>query len=85
MAIKKGTFTFTFLFDDEINSEAEVRGLDIDDIMHETRDGSMLGAVTQELTIVQIANENVADEEVALRGDGSFFADRAVDEGDIED
>lgn len=73
MTIRKGTFTFTFLFDDEINTVADVRGMDIDDIMHETRGGDMIGLVTGELTIVEVPEESVYGEEEALGGDGSFF------------
>ena len=77
MTIRKGVLHFTFLFDDNIISPDEVNGLNAEEILDECSTGSMLGMVTNwgDYGIVEIPNEQVPAEEIALRGDGTFFAD----------
>ena len=74
MTIRKGTFTYTFLFDDEIDSEDDIRAMDTEDILASCEDDHMLGR-RGELVIVEVPNEQVVAEELALGCDGTFFAD----------
>lgn len=76
MGIRKATFTFTFLFDDSVDTEEFVRSLEVEQIIGNCDDGFMLGQVTEAMVITDVPNEQVAAEEKALGGDGTFFADR---------
>jgi hypothetical protein len=75
MTIRKGTFTFAFMFDDNIDSEEFVRSLSVDQILGNCDTEHMLGHTVGELVIVDVPNEQVAAEEIAMGSDGAFFAD----------
>lgn len=77
MTIRKGSFTFTFLFDDNINSLEEVSGMTMSEIIAECDDGDMLGQSDfSQTTFEEVPNDRVPAEEMALGCDGTFFADR---------
>ncbi len=73
--IYKGTATFAFLFDSGINSVDEVYAMPLASILAECTDGHMMGQMSVDITIERIPNERVAAEEIAMAGDGTFFAD----------
>lgn len=76
MTIRKGFITYTFMFDDTINSVDEVNAMDLQDIMSECATGHMLGRASwTDHNIVEVPNDRVAAEEKALDCDGKFFAD----------
>ena len=74
MTIRKGTFTYTFMFDDEIDSEEFVRSLSTEQILGNCDEEHMLGR-RGELVIEEVPNDQVAELEIALGCDGTFFAD----------
>lgn len=74
MTIRKGVFVFTFLFDDNIDSEEFVRSLTPDQILGNCDTEHMLGQASP-LEIVDVPDADVAAEEIALGCDGTFFAD----------
>ena len=77
MTIRKGVITFTFMFDDRFHSVDDVNAMDIRDIIEACTDGDMLGKEKWgDYNIVEVPNENVAAEEIALDCDGTFFADK---------
>ena len=77
MTIRKGVLHFTFMFDDRHMSVDEVNAMSVEDILAESNDGLMLGLTTNwgEYGIVEVPNDQVAAEEIALNCDGTFFAD----------
>jgi hypothetical protein len=76
MTIRKATVTYTFMFDDTINTVDEVNAMDLEDIMAECNTGHMLGLASWgDHNIVEVPNDKVAEEEIALGCDGTFFAD----------
>lgn len=75
MTIRKGSFTFSFMFDDTIDPVDDVMQMSIERILSETDIGHMLGHVSVPLAIVEVPNEKVAEEEIAMGCDGTFFAD----------
>lgn len=74
MTIRKCTLTFTFLFDDTIDSVEDVHNSSLAELVEECDAGSMLGRAS-DWNFQPVADEDVADEEIALGGDGTFFAD----------
>lgn len=75
MTIRKAVFSFTFLFDDTIDPEDSVKEMTVSEIFDECDVGHMMGRVLGGMTITAVPNESVAAEEIALGGDGTFFAD----------
>lgn len=76
MTIRKGTITYTFMFDDTLDSVDSVNEMDLADIITECREGHMLGRASWgDHNIVEVPEDQVVAEEVALGCDGTFFAD----------
>ena len=77
MTIRKGTVTYTFLFDDRFNSVDEVNAMGMDEVLAACSDGDMLGKENWgDYNIVEVPNDQVPAEEIALGCDGTFFADK---------
>lgn len=76
MTIRKGTITFTFMFDDTLDSVDSVNEMELYDIITECREGHMLGQASWgDHNIVEIPAEQVRAEALALGNDGTFFDD----------
>lgn len=77
MTIRKGTVVFTFMFDDALISVDAVNEMGVREIIEECTDGSMLGKENWgDYNVIEVPEESVVSEEVALDCDGTFFADR---------
>ena len=64
------------MFDDNITPMDEVGTMTLGEIMSECETGHMLGIASWgDNLIVEVPNENVVAEEIALGCDGTFFAD----------
>jgi hypothetical protein len=71
--VRKVTFQVTFLYDEECNPEAEIRGMHVDDILTEMDSGHFVGDVGG-LTISDVLSpEEIQTELLAVRNDGTFF------------
>lgn len=76
MSIFKATYTYTFMFDSNVNTVDEVNAMSLGDVIYHCEHEHMLGRETLGPDeIVELPNEQVPTEEIALGCDGSFFAD----------
>lgn len=73
MAIKRGTFTVTFLFNTDLTPVDEIRGMSVDELLAETDSGSAIGGLKGELVIEDVAPEQVVPALLELGNDGTFF------------
>lgn len=76
MTIRKGVVTFTFLFDDTINSVDDVNAMSLEDIMYHCTHEHMVGMESfGDHNITPVPDDCVESEEIAMGCDGTFFAD----------
>lgn len=73
MAIRKGSFTFEFLFDDATDSMERVKNMDIKDIIEECDDGTMIGHVPVPRTFTVVDAVDVSEQLRLMGNDGTFF------------
>lgn len=71
--IRSGTITFTFLFNETINSTDEVNAMSMDDILYECSQGHMVGQVTGDYKVVPVNPAKVENSLLRLDNDGTFF------------
>lgn len=79
MSIKKGIIVFEFLYDDTRDSDAEVRGMTIDELLEDTDSGNMVGR-GKPLEIVELKPDEVGPLLAAWNTDPNFFNEGKTDE-----
>lgn len=76
MTIRKATFTYTFMFDDTVNSVEEVQEMSLGEILEHCDTEHMLGRWSGvDDVVMSLPDESVPYWEVSLGGDGTFFMD----------
>lgn len=74
MAIKKGSFTFEFLYDDTDVSDEAVQNMPISVILEECDSGPMIGAVADcGVAIEDVPADEVEAQLLNMGNDGTFF------------
>lgn len=82
--IRKGTITFTFLFDTTVNNPEDiVQNFTVEDILYHCSNEHMVGACALDgYDIQDVAPEDVEKELIALDNDGTFFDTDEDEEGE---
>jgi hypothetical protein len=75
MAIRKGTFAFTFLFDDETDPVDQVMDMSVSDIINECDDGTMIGHLSSNVLYEIVSPLDVSEQLRSMGNDGTFFND----------